>query len=269
MVLVMKLKQAHLDFIKDTGFLPLIGYELEFYIEGSDVKKALLLLQQFSYQIKPESGENQFEIIFPFGLDVVSLANQVEEFKVKAKLILEEIDHKIIFSAKAYKDRPSSGLHININLLDKYGKNVYARNGEVESDLMLYSIAGLMEGLLPAMRFFAPTKECYLRYNKEVFIKNGRKDIESPRTVSWGGNNRSVALRIPESSLQEHTRRIEHRVPSPMADANIVTLCIINDLKKGILHRLQLKYPKIYGNAYESQYNAMLLPQSLEEALIY
>ncbi len=266
------------DFLESVKLLPFIGAELEFYAIGEmpeinvffvelldKAKKANLNIGE----LKKESGPNQYEIIFNPSLDIVKLAEDIEKFRELASNIAAE--HKLIlsFGAKDFSNLPGSSMHVNINLLNSLGENIFARNEDNESEFMLYAIGGLIEVMPASLKYFAPIDECYLRYSKELEIQDQRKIIEVPKTISWGGNNRTVALRIPESSLREETRRIEHRVPCANANIEKTLLAIILGIKHGILNKIMPIYPKIFGNSFELQYNPVWLPQSLNEALEY
>ncbi len=149
-------------------------------------------------------------------------------------------------------------MHININLIDESGKNLFSRNGDDESKILEYSIAGLLELLPASMKYFAPYEAAYIRHSEH--------SMESPSTVSWGGDNRTVALRIPSVPLTPHARRIEHRVPCADVDPHICIAATIAGIEFGIVNKLENKYPKIWGNAFLPQYSLAKLPRSFAEA---
>ena len=85
----------------------------------------------------------------------------------------------------------------------------------------------------------------------------------APINISWGGNNRTTAIRVPDSKPE--FRRIELRVPSANASLEKVIAFILI----GALHGLKnenLYYERIYGNAFDEQYALQLLPKDLKEA---
>ncbi len=119
-------------------------------------------------------------------------------------------------------------------------------------DLMGQSICHYM---LDSFLIFMPNEDDYLRLDKNFM---------APTNVSFGNNNRTVAVRIPDSS----PRRVEHRIANPLTDPYLAIFTILNSILLG------LEFPdkinninKIYGNAFDQQYHLVPLPKSLAEAL--
>ena len=85
----------------------------------------------------------------------------------------------------------------------------------------------------------------------------------APSHVCFGGNNRSVAIRVPEA----YPRRLEHRVSSPITDSYLAICAILQALYLGIDKPSSISsHGKIYGNAFLEQYNLQPLPKNLKEA---
>jgi len=203
-----------------------IGAELEFYSSNNDFT---------GLEIKKEEGDGQYELITPVFDDIEEFIAYFLEAKQKLK--------GANFAAKPYSLQPGSALHINISLWDEEGNNLYAKAEEEESKLMLYSIAGLLHFLKEDLKIFVPDKEDYQRFIDEP---------HTPTTISWGANNRTVAVRVP--TTDSINRRIEHRVPSPNADITQVVTAILKAILYGIENQI-LPPEKIYGNASSNIYN--------------
>ncbi len=268
-------------FREKTGYGIVVGVEQEFYIreeEFAEHNQSLIMsclnaeLSKFPFfsEVEKEKGEGQFEVQISPADNPAVMADMVEMLR---KLVcgLSFIDgreyndklkttnnKRISFSAKPYPDQPGSAMHVNINLTDSEGNNVFCRNGEAESTLLEYSIAGLLELMPASMKYFAPYDEAYIRYTEH--------GMESPSTYSWGADNRTVALRIPSVPLNPYARRIEHRVSCADSDPYLVIAAIIAGLEYGIVNKLENKHPKIWGNAFLPQYNLSKLPHSFAEA---
>jgi len=204
-------------------FAPIVGAELEFYGDKP---------VQSHVEIVSEDGENQWEARFRPQRDPLLLADTIESFKKHAP--------NADFRALPFLGQPGNAMHIHLHLEDKNGKNIFEKQGEEESLEMLYVINGLLESMKPSMSCFFPNKSCYQRIGA---------DLHSPTIVSWGGNNRTTALRIPDKT----PRRIEHRVPCSEANANDVLTCILEAALRGLELQKKPKLPKLYGNAGESQ----------------
>ena len=74
----------------------------------------------------------------------------------------------------------------------------------------------------------------------------------APTHISYGGNNRTTLIRIPDLL----PRRLEHRLASADADPYKVIYAILSSINTGLKHPEQIaKLDKTYGNAYDPQYN--------------
>ena len=167
----------------------------------------------------------------------VSIADEI----MKIRRLFKDAD----FTAKPFSDDYGNALHIHISLLDADGRNVFTKNNEEESEYMQYAVAGLLEKMPENMNIFAPYDNCYERLE-------GGKD--APSTISWGGNNRTVALRLPATTLDEQNRRIEHRVSAADSDPYLVISAILQGVSFGFLNKKLPSSSKIYGDASLKMY---------------
>ncbi|MFV9875697.1 MAG: glutamine synthetase [Rickettsiales endosymbiont of Dermacentor nuttalli] len=230
-----------------------LGAELEFYLSKKitlDKLSKLLesLIEEERIIFEKEKGHNQYELKLPPISEPHILAQKIVFIKnnMTKQLSLEHID--TIFLAKPYDDQVGSALHIHLSLWrDKH--NILEKYYDQESDNMLYAIGGICELMLDSMIFFAPTENCYKR-----FIKN----CDAPTKVSWGGNNRTTAVRIPYNT----PRRIEHRISSSSSDPYLVLIAILMAVYYGLENKV-LPPKRIYGNASDNKYALPPLPQNL------
>ena len=121
---------------------------------------------------------------------------------------------------------------------------------------MLKAIAGLEASLQKSISTFAPNEEDYKRF---------KPSFDAPTTISWGGNNRTVALRIPASSwILEPTRHIEHRVPAATANPYMSIIAVLAGIHYGLTSKInEPKTPKIYGDASMDMYHLNPISPSL------
>lgn len=257
------LKKITADFVTATKLVPLISAEVEFYLSGEphDVEKSLKDNGIETYGLEKERGEGQYEIAIKNPAPPEVIAAQIAQIK--------EITGGD-FRGKPFADRPGSGLHIHVSLHDKAGGNLFAkpRGEDGETELMRHAIGGLLATMGEAFVIFAPTVEDYARYTARfnpAEPEEGRYN-NAPVNVSWGGNNRTTAIRIPASTAYPHNRHIEHRVASAAADPESVIAAILLGAQHGITHRID-PGEKIFGNAYDAQYSHLPpFPKTLEEA---
>jgi len=157
--------------------------------------------------ISAEMGAGQFEINFNHHTDVLRAADEACLFKRTVIEVAKKHDMMASFMAKPFLQQPGNGLHMHISVVDGNGKNIFAAGNQPHKRLF-DSIGGLLDTMPAAMSFWAPNINSYRRY----------ADINNcaPASLTWGHENRTVALRIP---LAKHGAwRVENRVAG--ADAN-------------------------------------------------
>ena len=242
-----KLKEVSERFLSDTFFVPVIGAEIEFFLADADVEqiKEVCVREKIDiWDVKKEEGKDQWEISVTHKSNPLTIADAI----AKIRELFEEAD----FSAVPIGEKFGNSMQIHISLLDKELKNIFEKNGDEESEYMHYAIGGLLKAMPECMNVYAPYEQCYERL---------KKDRNAPSTISWGGNNRTVALRLPATTMQNFNRRIEHRVASADADPYMVISSILQGVAKGILNKTMPESDKIYGDASLEMY---ALPKLVE-----
>lgn len=245
-------------FNKELFLKPVIGSEIEFYLLSIDNPNILiesvrkkasdnsLLLKNFT----KEKGKNQFEVNFCHSEDIFLLAESI----CSVRKIIESEAYKLkgeaIFDSCPYQDDYGSAMHIHLSFLDKNEENILVKDNDEESLMMHYVIGGLIEMLPFSLLKFCPKKEDFERF---------KPNYNAPTTVSWGGNNRTVAIRLPTTTLEPWNRRIEHRVPSASANPYEVIYEVLLGSAYGIFNKIYPGISKIYGDASLEQYNLKLI----------
>ncbi len=254
-----------------------IGAEIEFYLDRSLPKAHAAVLDASARAfaaagiqtapIRSEAGEAQYEVSLLPSLDPVTLATSLE--KVRSIVTAVSLLHgcPAAFSSRPDPSNPPSSLQINVSLIDVAGANCFAKepNTASETEIMQHAIAGLCDFMNGSMLFFAPTELSYKRFVNR-FSGGPYKFTNAPSTVSWGGNNRTVAVRIPSSSEDPVSRHIEHRVPGSDANPALAIACVLAGISHGIEHRLPLTLEKVWGDASNEGCGVPLV-RSLREAV--
>ncbi len=200
-----------------------------------------------------EEGAAQMEINFRHG-DALSLADQVFVFKRTVREAALKHDINATFMAKPISHEPGSSMHLHQSFLDKDGNNIFSNKDGSPTKMLYHYIGGLQKYVCESMPLFAPNVNSYRR-----FLSN----TSAPVNLAWGIDNRTVSLRVPESSGKN--LRVENRLAG--ADANPY-LAFAGSLLCGYLGMINEIEPSeaIAGNAYEDSKDKRL-PLNLEEAL--
>ncbi len=245
-----------------------IATEIEFYLHGAGTKfspeQVTAIIREACVKdniplasVEQERGKDQYEIALLPSSDKDLIIKDTERFKVLLKATFADYSINVDFSAKPLPNEPGSGLHIHIHLEDDNEKNLFTRDGDEFSKILLYSIGGLFETMNANMAIFAPNQASYLRFTDKS---------NAPTTVSWGTNNRTVAIRLPDKPMDN--KHIEHRVSGSDADIASVIEAILSGIEYGIANKCNPGAP-IYGDASLPQYALPKLARSLEEARSY
>ncbi|RRJ82662.1 glutamine synthetase family protein [Aestuariirhabdus litorea] len=200
-----------------------------------------------------EEGTAQMEINFLHG-DPVNLADQVFLFKRVVREAALKHDVRATFMAKPVEDEPGSSMHVHQSLMDtKTGKNLFSNADGTRSELFMNYIAGLQKYIPFTMPLFAPNVNSYRRL---------LPDTSAPVNVEWGEDNRTVALRVPDSGPE--ALRIENRIAGADANPYLALAATLLCGYMGIMEGLQPSKPAS-GSAYKIRDRNM--PVHLEHAL--
>ena len=249
----------------DFRLYPVTASEIEFYLIGAQDSKVLPTFWEdvlnacaqagiALFNTGNEEGLEQYEVSLKPHSDPLKTVQDTLALKIILGEAAEDHSMKADFLAKPFADRSGSGLHIHVHLADDAGKNVFYKDDSTMSDMLKHSIGGLLEWLPDCMAVFAPHAESYIR-----FITGGN----APTTVSWGANNRTVAVRLPMAAHEN--KHIEHRVSGADADPAAVMAVILAATHYGLTHKCD-PGAQIFGDASLPMYDLPRLPATLEEA---
>ena len=185
-----------------------------------------------------ESGCGQFEVTLAHQSDLLKVADDAMLFKHIAKYVARQHGMAASFMAKPYAERPGSGLHVHISLLDDEGRNLFDDGGASGSDMMRFAIGGLLAHMADSMLVFAPHLNSYRRLALEM---------HAPVVICWGYENRTVAVRVPHGPGT--ARRIEHRVAGADSNPYLMLAIILATAMQGMQEKTDPGSP-ITDNAY-------------------
>ena len=229
-----------------------------------EICDAMLSLGWKPYQNDHEDGNGQFEMNWTYD-DALVTADRHAFFKYMAKSIAEKHGFRITFMPKPFANLTGNGCHIHVSVWDNVGKiNLFKdepQEDELESELSALGyqfIAGILESATALSAFTNPTINSYKRLNASN-TESGA--TWSPNTISYGGNNRTHMIRIPDIG------RFEFRLPDGAANPYLLPAAIIAAGLDGMDRKLD-PGERSNNNSYtEPSQNAKQLPNNLLDAL--
>jgi glutamine synthetase len=205
-----------------------------------------------------ETGPGTYEAAISHS-GVLEAADRAVLFKTAVKEIAYKHGIMATFMAKINENLPGCGGHVHQSLWDKAAKkNLFYDDKDKQkmSALMRNYIAGQLECLPHLLPMFAPTINSYKRLVEGAW---------APTTLTWGVDNRTVALRVLPGSLK--SCRLETRVIGSDVNPYLAMAACLAAGLYGIKNKLKLKQPASVGNGYKDYSNGVL-PSTLIEATV-
>lgn len=213
------------------------------------------LLVQFGIPIEglhTETGPGVYEAAILYG-EILESADRAVLFKTAVKEIAYKHGLMATFMAKISEKLPGCSGHVHQSLWDDSRNLFYdEKDPEGMSPLMRHYIAGQLHCLPIMLPMLAPTINSYKRLVEGAW---------APTTLTWGHDNRTVALRVIGGSPS--ATRLETRVVG--SDTNpylAMSACLAAGLY-GIENKLELQ-PATTGNGYRDTSHGTLPPNLWE-----
>ena len=243
--------------------IPKFGVEIEFYLR--DKNKELLTIErikQFKTKLKEkgfipeeEKGLNQFEIQINYTSNTKQLLDKIHAIKSYLISVAEELNLKVLFNPKPFKNDYGSSMHFHLSLHDKNDHNIFSKETINSNKPLNDVVSGILSMLNQSLYFLCEDNlEEYDRFSPNFM---------SPVNVSWGGNNRTTAIRIPEGHI--NNRRIEFRIPSASCNSQRAIFFLLFASIYG-MEFTSNTIDRIYGNAYDDQYHLTWLHNNPSDA---
>lgn len=172
------------------------------------------------YQNDHEDANGQFEINWDFN-DALTTADQHAFFKFMVKSIAEKHELRATFMPKPFVDLTGNGCHVHISVWNKTSKKNLFQNKKDEmgiSEMGYHFLGGLIthaEALAPITN---PTVNSYKRINAPPTLSGA---TWSPSSITYGGNNRTHMVRIPDEG------RIEFRLADGAANPYLLQAAVL------------------------------------------
>ncbi|MDZ5761800.1 Glutamine synthetase domain protein [Candidatus Cyrtobacter comes] len=223
-----------------TGFSLSVGLELEFYLHGAvGAVEDDFMRHCASLKIDKEKGLAQYEFSTPYSSADCAI-NTFFSYKEAVCKFAHQLGLIPDFSSKPLCSDYGSAAHYHISLHDGE-KNIFSDHSIEDNKILRNAIDGILAISELSIPYFM----------EQEGMKRLVPGFMAPTHISWGKNNRTTMIRIPDSPLKN--RRIEFRLPSPKSNPyKVLTALVV-----GILYGLDNRAKRIdctYGNAYDAQY---------------
>ncbi len=211
------------------GHTARVGIELEFYLLDVSGKPAQESVHCYSLEkadeidpaldaiiaplrefvpveaVNSEYGPGQFEVNLAHA-PALTAADDAFRLRYGLRALARRQGLTATFMAKPFGGLSGSSSHLHISLW-RDGEPAFAAQDGREAELTRHAIAGLLRHLPGITLFGSPTVNSYKRFEPGSF---------APTTATWGGDNRTVAIR----SLIETPAATRIELRSPASDAN-------------------------------------------------
>ncbi len=213
------------------------------------------------YQNDHEDANGQFEMNWKYA-DALVTADRHAFFKFMVRSLAEKHGLRATFMPKPFSHLTGNGCHCHVSLWDKTGKkNQFVdQKGDLGlSQLAYHFLGGVLDHAQALCAVTNPTVNSYKRLNA---ARTDSGSTWAPRTVSYGGNNRSHMVRIPAGD------RFEFRLGDGAANPYLLQAGLLAAGLDGV-RKKTAPGKRMDINMYESRDlgGAKLLPGNLLDAL--
>jgi len=170
----------------------------------SQICDAMIELGWGPYQNDHEDANGQFEMNWDFD-DALKTADRHVFFKFMVKSIAELNGMRATFMPKPFSNLTGNGCHSHISLWNLSGtQNLFNGNNDSRelglSPLAYQFLGGIMHSADCLAAIFNPAINSYKRINAPRTLSGA---TWSPDSITYGGNNRTHMIRVPEAGRFE------------------------------------------------------------------
>jgi glutamine synthetase type III len=227
-----------------------------------EICDAMLELGWGPYQNDHEDANGQFEMNWDYS-DALLTADRHVFFKYMVKTIAEAQGMRATFMPKPFAHLTGNGCHTHVSVWDNTGKkNLFLKKGdELGLSALAYQfLGGIMHSASASCAVFNPAVNSYKRLNAPVTSSGA---TWSPNAVTYGGNNRTHMIRVPDDG------RFEMRLMDGAVNPYLGQAAILAAGLDGIANKRDPGKP-LHINMYEEGHkirSAPKLPANLLDAL--
>ncbi len=217
-----------------------------------DIREAARIQGLPADTVISEAAPGQYEVNLYHRTDAMAAADDAILLRRLIDGVARKHGLRASFMPKPFLDFAGSGMHVHVSLADSAGGNAFGK-GEAGETLLRNAAAGMLATMADTCVFYVPSYNGFRRLVPGSY---------APTSVSWGFDNRAVAVRVPNGGPK--ARRLEHRIAGADAHPHLVLAGILAGMLEGIEKGLEPPAP-LTGNAYEQE--APLLSYDMGEAI--
>lgn len=227
----------------------------------SELLEAMEQLGWGPYQADHEDANGQFEVNWTF-CEALTTADRHAFFRVMVRSLAERHGMSASFQPKPFRELTGNGCHLHLSIWNQEGANAFHDpSGERGlSPLAYHFLAGLLEHAPALCAITNPTPNSYERLGGSTTNSGA---TWSPAWISYGGNNRTHMVRLPDN------QRLELRLADGDADPYLLQAAVLAAGLDGIARQLN-PGPRSDANLYTDPPEGAAvraLPASLAAAL--
>jgi glutamine synthetase len=263
-----------IDRLASLGYRAKVGVEVEFHLLDDGGTPLVGGMQTYSLQVlnqldpvfgeildglrgfveleggNSEYGPGQCEVNLGYA-EALEAADQAARFKYATRELARRRDAIATFMAKPFGDQVGNSMHLHLSLW-RDDEAAFTPDGDGENPLMRHAVGGILRHLPGIVLYGAPTVNSYKRFELHSF---------APTSVTWGADNRTVAVRSLVST--PGATRIELRTGAADAQPHWAIASLLAAVAAGIEDRQDPGH-RGEGNAYGT---GDPLPRTLADAV--
>ena len=168
----------------------------------TEICDSMLTLGWQPYQNDHEDANGQFEMNWEYD-DCLTTADRHAFFKYMVKAIAEKHGFRATFMPKPFLNLTGNGCHAHVSVWDKTGTTnlFHDPKGELGLSKLAYNfLGGVIHNAEALCSFFNPTVNSFKRINAPRTLSGA---TWAPNSITYGGNNRTHMVRIPDAGRFE------------------------------------------------------------------
>jgi len=247
------------------------GYDVEFSIDSmSFLKEMIDILQELGWNLHDvvaEGAYSQFELDFHY-TNLLEMADRFVFLRVLLKEVAKKHEMFVTFMPKPTTSDWRSGAHINFSLeaAENPGENLFQSKNGGWSEVVRHAVGGILAHAEAITGITCCTVNSYNGLVPRVGGFEGGTVTWAPTNITYGDNNRSAMVRLPQSRFC-----VENRAADMCMNVYLGLAMTLAAATKGVVEKIDPGPPTnrdLYSMSKEELAAAGIrcLPRNLQEA---